>query len=102
MGECVECRKNLKILEGYRHPVKGKDFLICRKCFDSIIESLEKYQEFVSSYIGYFNKETSTIDDVQKIEENITKNIKKMQNRINNLWSNKTNQNADEYFSPIH
>ncbi len=102
MGECVECKKNLRILEGYRHPVKGKDFLLCRKCFDTIFESIEKYQEFVSPYIGYFNKELSTIDDVQKIGENITKNIKKMQNRVNNLWSNKTNQNADEYFSPIH
>jgi hypothetical protein len=102
MGECIECRKNLGILEGYRHPVKGKDFLLCRKCFDTIFESIEEYQEFVSPYIGYFNKEPSTIDNVQKVTENITKNIKKIQNRVNNLWSNKTNQNTEEFFSPIH
>jgi hypothetical protein len=96
MEDCVECGKNLGIMEGYRHPTMGKDNLLCRNCFDTVFESVKRYREFVSPYIGFFNKETSTIDDIQKIGENITKNIKKMKNRVSNLWSPKTNQNAHE------
>ena len=102
MKECMECRKNLGIMEGYRHPTMGKDNLLCSKCFDTVFESVEKYREFVSPYIGFFNKESSTIDDIQKIGENITKNIKKMQNRASNLWSHKTNQNVNETKSIIN
>jgi hypothetical protein len=102
MKECVECGKNLGIMEGYRHPTMGKDNLLCSNCFDTVFESVEKYREFVSPYIGFFNKETSTIDDIQKIGENITKNINKMQNRVSNLWSHKTNQNANETLSIIN
>jgi DNA-directed RNA polymerase subunit RPC12/RpoP len=92
MKECMECGKNLGIIEGYRHPIMGKDYLLCNNCFDTVFESVEKYMEFVSPYIGFFNKETSTIDDIQKIGEN----IKKMQNKASNIWSHKTNQNANE------
>jgi len=102
MKECVECRKNLGIIEGYRHPTMGKDHLLCSKCFDTVFESVEKYREFVSPYIGFFNKETSTIDDMQKLGGNITKNIKKMENRVSNLWSHKINQNANETLSIIN
>ena len=102
MIECVECGKNLGIMEGYRHPTMGKDNLLCCNCFDTVFESIEKYREFVSPYIGFFNKESSTIDDIQKIGENITKSIKKMQNRVNNLWSHNTNQNANEDLTTVH
>jgi hypothetical protein len=102
MKECMECRKNLGIMEGYRHPTMGKDNLLCSKCFDTVFESVEKYREFVSPYIGFFNKESSTIADIQKIGENISKNIKKMQNRASNLWSHKTNQNVNETISIIN
>jgi len=53
--------------------------------------------EFISPYIGFFNKETSTIDDIQKIGEN----IKKMQNKVSNLWTHKSSQNANEILSTI-
>jgi hypothetical protein len=102
MKECMECRKNLGIMEGYRHPTMGKDNLLCSKCFDTVFESVEKYREFVSPYIGFFNKGSSTIADIQKIGENISKNIKKMQNRASNLWSHKTNQNVNETISIIN
>jgi len=102
MKECMECGKNLGIMEGYRHPTMGKDNLLCSKCFDTVFESVEKYREFVSPYIGFFNKESSTIADIQKIGENISKNIKKMQNRASNLWSHKTNQNVNETISIIN
>jgi len=102
MKECIKCGKNLGIIEGYRHPAMGKDYFLCRNCFDTIFESVEKYREFIAPYIGYFNKEKSTINDIQKIGENITKNIKKMQNRVNNIWSQKTNKNINETISIIH
>lgn len=99
MRECIECGKKLGVIEGYRHPIGGKNNLLCRICFDNIFESVEKYKEFISPYTDFFNKESSTIDDVQKVAENITKNIKKMQDKFNNLWFNKTNQNSNEFFS---
>jgi hypothetical protein len=102
MKDCMECGKKLGIIEGYRHPTMGKDNLLCSNCFDTVFESVEKYREFVTPYMGFFNKETSTIDDIQKIGENITKSINKMQNRVNNLWSHNTNQNANEDVSIVH
>jgi hypothetical protein len=102
MKECVECGKNLGIMEGYRHPTLGKEHLLCSTCFDTVIESVEKYREVITPYIGFFNKETSTIDDIQKIGNNILKNIKKIQCRVSNLWSPKTNQHANETLSIIN
>ena len=96
MKNCVECGKKLRIIEGYRHPTMEKDNLVCGKCFDTVFESVEKYREFISPYVDFFNTETSTIDDLQKIGENIIKDINKLQNRVNNLWSHKTNQNTYE------
>jgi hypothetical protein len=88
-------------LEGYRHPTMGKDYLLCSHCFDTVFESVEKYRQFVSPYMGFFNKETSTIDDMQKVGENIMKSIKKMQNRVSNLWLHNTTQNANETVSIV-
>jgi len=102
MKACVECRKNLGIMEGYRHPTLDKDNLLCSKCFHTVFESVEKYREFITPYIGFFNKESSTIADIQKIGENITKNIKKMQNRAGNQWFHNTNQNAKEDIITVH
>jgi hypothetical protein len=101
MKECVECQTKLGIIEGYRHPIMGKDYLLCSSCFDTVFERIEEYREFVSPYAGFFNKESSTTDDIQKIGENITKNIKKIQNRASKLWSHKTKQNANETLSII-
>ena len=80
MKVCVECGKNLGILEGYRHPTMGKDNLLCSKCFDTVFESVEKFRLFVSPYIGFFNK----------------RNIKMIQNRVNTFWSYNINQSAHE------
>jgi hypothetical protein len=102
MKECVECQKKLGVIEGYRHPTMGKEYLLCSSCFDIVFESVEKYRKFVSPYMSFFHKETSTIDDIQKIAENITKTINKIQNRGSNLWLHKTNQNANETLSTIN
>jgi hypothetical protein len=81
MKVCVECGKNLGIIEGYRHPTMGKDNLLCSHCFDTVFESVEKYREFITPYIGFFNNKSST-----------TNSIKHMSSRVHNLWSHKTNQ----------
>jgi len=89
MKECVECGKKLGIIEGYCHPTMGKDYLLCSTCFDTVSESVERYKEFVSPYVGFFNKESSTIDDIQKFRENITRILKKVPTRVSlaNLYS---------------
>jgi hypothetical protein len=102
MKECVECGKKLGIIEGYRHPTMGKDHLLCSNCFDTVSASVEKYMEFISPYVGFFNKETSTIEDIQKLEENIMKNIKNMQNRLSKLLTHKIYQNANEDLTNVH
>jgi hypothetical protein len=94
MKECMECGKTLGIIEGYRHPTMGKDFCLCSKCFDTVFASVEKWRTFISPYIGFFNVQTSTVDNLQTIGQHITTTIKKMQNRVNNLWTHKINQNA--------
>ena len=102
MKKCVECGKNLGFMKGYYHPTLGKEQLLCSRCCDTVIESVENYREFITPYTVFFNKETSIIDDIQKIGENIMKNIKKIQCRVSNLWSAKTNQPANETVSIIN
>jgi hypothetical protein len=102
MKACVECGKNLGIIEGYRHPTMGKDNLLCSKCFDTVFESVEKYRGFISPYIGFFDKKSSTIDDMQKIEEHTTKSIRHSHSRVSNLWSRTTTQNVTEDEPPVH
>lgn len=36
--KCSECSKKLSIIEGYYHPKIGKKWLICRKCYDKILQ----------------------------------------------------------------
>ncbi len=81
MKACVECGKTLGIMEGYRHPTMGKNNLVCSHCFDTVFESVEKYREFITPYVDFFNKKSS-----------ITNSIEHMRSRVSNLWSHKTNQ----------
>jgi hypothetical protein len=90
----MECGKKLGIIKGYRHPTMGKDYLLCSKCFDTVSASVEKWSKFISPYVGFFNKKSSTINYIEKIKENFTKSIKRMQNRARNVWSHKPSQNA--------
>lgn len=101
MKECVECGKKLGIIEGYRHPTMGKDYLLCSNCFDTVSVSVEKWSEFISSYIGFFNK-PSQKTDIKSIGKDVMKNINKIQNKISNPWFHKTNQNANETLSLIN
>ena len=83
MKVCVECGKHLGIIEGYRHPTMGKDGLLCGNCFDTVFESVERYRKFITPYISFFNKESST-----------TNSNTHMHSRVSNLWSHNNNQNA--------
>ena len=49
MKKCKECNKELRLLEGYKHPTLGKEFLLCSCCFNTVDESIAKWREFVSS-----------------------------------------------------
>ncbi len=102
MKECVECGKTLGIIEGYRHPTMGKDYLLCSYCFDTVSASLEKWSKFISPYIGFFNKESAIIEDMQNIRENISKRIKKIQNKGKNQWSHNTGPNNNEDLTSVH
>jgi hypothetical protein len=33
------------------------NIFVCSNCFDNVSESIEKYTEFISSYIGFFKHE---------------------------------------------
>ena len=78
MGKCVECGKNLGLLRGYRHPTYGKKNYLCRSCFDTVYESVEKYREFISPYVGFFKNETPVNkkqSDLTSISEQFTHTI---------------------------
>jgi hypothetical protein len=98
MKECMKCGKKLGIIEGYRHPTMGKDYLLCNSCFDTVSVSVEKWSEVVSQYVGFFNKESSAIDDIQNIGLNIKKNVKK----VLNLRFHKSTQKSNETLSTIY
>lgn len=44
---CIECGKNLNLLEGHRHPTLGKNYLVCWECFEKVEKSLEQWGRFV-------------------------------------------------------
>ena len=102
MKHCMECQKQLGIIEGYRHPTMGREYLLCSKCFDTVFESAEKYKEFISPYIGFFKKETSTISNIQNFGAHITKNINKIYNKVSKLWTHKIHNNPHETLSSIN
>ena len=101
MKECMECGKKLGIIEGYNHPTKGKEYLLCSSCFDTVSVSVDKWNEFISPYIGFFNKESSASEDMQKIRQNITNGIKNVQSRVNKLLSHNTNQNINDNLTTV-
>ncbi len=44
MGNCSECGKKLRFFEGYIHPLRGKKYLVCRACFDTITKGIAFYK----------------------------------------------------------
>ncbi|KYK24735.1 hypothetical protein AYK25_01520 [Thermoplasmatales archaeon SM1-50] len=102
MKECVQCGKKLGVFEGYRHPIMGKQYLLCNSCFDPVFESVERYREAVATYSGFFHKEPSILEDMEKIGGSIRNTIERMHNKGSSLWSRKGNENIFNPFSGIH
>jgi len=98
----MECGKKLGPIEGYRHPTMGKDHLLCGSCFDTVSESVQKWSKAVLPYVNFLNNKSSTSHDTQSFGGSISKNIKKTQDKINNAWLRKTNQNNTEAVSFIN
>jgi hypothetical protein len=98
MKRCEECGKKLGIIEGYRHPTLGKKHLLCRHCYDSVYESLEKYREFLSPYFGFFNKE-SQVTDFQAISSNIKESILSVKGKVSKAWLNGSKKNVNKTFT---
>jgi hypothetical protein len=63
MADCEECKKRLRILEGYRHPALGLRFPVCGKCFDKVDADMERWGKFCLS--DSFTLE-ATPGDIQK------------------------------------
>jgi hypothetical protein len=59
MKKCNECGKRLGFLRGFCHPVKGKNFLLCSTCFDSVYESVLKWREAHVPYVDFFKNNRS-------------------------------------------
>jgi hypothetical protein len=47
MKKCIECGKDLRLLEGYQHPTLGRKTIVCSLCFDQITESVAKWADFI-------------------------------------------------------
>ena len=92
MKECMECGKKLGALGGYRHPTMGNKYLVCSSCFTAVCASVQKWAECISPNIGFFNKETSTLDDIRPLRQNaqnhgtqIQQTVKKVMSQTDNL-----------------
>ena len=68
-----ECEKKLGILNGYRHPVLGKRFLVCGKCYTKVEEDIVKWSKFCLS--DSFNLESSKIDIQEEWNKNLSNNL---------------------------
>ena len=77
MKRCEDCGKKLRLIESYRHPIKGKDFLLCSSCFDTVQESIFKWREANLPYVGFFKNNSS--------KKNYQLNLKKEEKRYPHL-----------------
>jgi len=44
---CIECGKELKILEGHIHPIEGKNKCVCKQCWERLRNSENAYCQFI-------------------------------------------------------
>ncbi len=88
MVECNECGKKLGFVAGYRHPTRGKKYLVCSTCFDNVNESVKQWREFILPYNNYFKNNTSENNG----HFNMKNYLKKLGHGFNNLnrsWTRK-------------
>ena len=82
--ECKECGKHLGIIEGYRHPTLGEEYLLCHECFLNVMASVERWGRFV--LWNSFNPEgpdPTFIDNFPFPEEDKTMRHKKNSTKVN-------------------
>jgi len=65
MKFCEECGKKLSFFEGYRHPVMGKEYLLCSSCFNVIAKSVDEWRKFVKAN-SYNSDAISYVDLLQE------------------------------------
>jgi hypothetical protein len=83
MVDCEECDNKLDILQGYRHPVLGTKFLVCRNCFDKINKDMQRWNKFCLS--DSFNAESPKIDIQDEWNKSISNELS-LQKWFMNLW----------------
>ena len=62
MKFCEECGKKLSFFEGYRHPVMGKEYLLCCSCFNVTAKSVEEWRKLVTA--NTYNKDAKSYVDL--------------------------------------
>jgi hypothetical protein len=53
MAKCNECGKKLKMLSGFKHPIKGKKYPVCSPCFDNVQEVVRFNREEVLNEVAH-------------------------------------------------
>jgi uncharacterized CHY-type Zn-finger protein len=86
MVDCEECRKQLRVFEGYRHPALGTRFLVCGRCYDKVERDMKRWSEFCVS--DSFNTE-STKHDIQDAWNIKISNDPILQHWFQRLWLKK-------------
>lgn len=64
MKRCKECGKKLSFFGGFRHPIHGRNSLICSNCFDVVHDSIVKWRDLHLPYINFFNNDNSKKDNI--------------------------------------
>lgn len=52
MKKCSECKKELEIFGGYRHPVEGREKIVCKECWTKIENSEKNFTDFILNRIN--------------------------------------------------
>jgi len=83
MRHCSECGKKLRFWEGYVHPIRGKNYLVCGRCFDFIDKGVEFYNKCL--FEGRQNHKTECYFwDAEKKECRNEKYFTNMKKKMNN------------------
>lgn len=56
MSKCIECKKNIGFLQAYMHPTMGRNYYVCKDCFDRVSKSEDQWREFVKKEFEVTNQ----------------------------------------------
>lgn len=71
MNKCIECGKNIKFFQAYRHPTMGGNNYVCNECFDRVTESVAQWREFIIS--NSFSNKSDSYDIKEKYQQIMSK-----------------------------